>query len=308
MSHHRSGFFAGRSTTQTLPWVSRRGVCVAGVEFRGSPRMRCRRSRRRPRHMGPLDFSSSRPRAQPLVPGNATSTGWCSGLPEKGQASLGATPSVAVLHDGPVRRPPVVLLRASRTGELSREELAEVGQDAWLSRASARRATAWLTVSYNKLLIALLLLALGAGLALVGPRRVLWSRQLLGGAALALVIGSPNLVYQATHGWPQLTMGAALARNNAAEVRVMMWPFLALMLGPPLVPVRAAAAASGCLQRAQRAVRRGAAAGHGDHRHRGRRAAAIGEQRVRLVHGHGEAGQPGRGGQRGAGAADRAVP
>jgi uncharacterized membrane protein len=91
--------------------------------------------------------------------------------------------------------------------------------------------------TYNKLLVALLLLALGTGLALVGPRRVLWSRQLLGGAALALVIGSPNLVYQATHGWPQLTMGAALARDNAAEVRVMMWPFLALMLGPPLVPV-----------------------------------------------------------------------
>ena len=28
---------------------------------------------------------------------------------------------------------------------------------------------------YNKLLVALLLLALGAGLLLVGPRRVLWS-------------------------------------------------------------------------------------------------------------------------------------
>ncbi len=59
-----------------------------------------------------------------------------------------------------------------------------------------------------------------AGLALVGPRRVLWSRGLLGGAALAFVIGSPNLVYQATHDWPQLTMGRALADNNAGEVRV----------------------------------------------------------------------------------------
>lgn len=37
-----------------------------------------------------------------------------------------------------------VLLRASRIGELSREELAEIVQDAWLSRASARRAAAWL--------------------------------------------------------------------------------------------------------------------------------------------------------------------
>jgi len=37
-----------------------------------------------------------------------------------------------------------VLLRASRVGELTRQELAEVVQDAWLSRASARRATTWL--------------------------------------------------------------------------------------------------------------------------------------------------------------------
>ena len=37
-----------------------------------------------------------------------------------------------------------VLLRASRIGEVTRQELAEVIQDAWLSRASARRAAAWL--------------------------------------------------------------------------------------------------------------------------------------------------------------------
>ncbi len=39
---------------------------------------------------------------------------------------------------------PSVLLRASRIGEITREELAELVQDAWLSRASARRAAAWL--------------------------------------------------------------------------------------------------------------------------------------------------------------------
>ncbi|MPY77833.1 MAG: hypothetical protein GEV04_04935 [Actinophytocola sp.] len=37
-----------------------------------------------------------------------------------------------------------VLVRASRLGELSRQELAEQVQDAWLSRASARRAKVWL--------------------------------------------------------------------------------------------------------------------------------------------------------------------
>jgi hypothetical protein len=39
---------------------------------------------------------------------------------------------------------PSVLLRASRISELTRTELAELIQDAWLSRASARRAAAWL--------------------------------------------------------------------------------------------------------------------------------------------------------------------
>lgn len=39
---------------------------------------------------------------------------------------------------------PSVLVRAARLGELSHDELAEIVQDAWLSRASARRGTAWL--------------------------------------------------------------------------------------------------------------------------------------------------------------------
>ena len=39
---------------------------------------------------------------------------------------------------------PSVLVRASRLGELSRKELAEIVEDAWLSQASARRASTWL--------------------------------------------------------------------------------------------------------------------------------------------------------------------
>jgi 4-amino-4-deoxy-L-arabinose transferase-like glycosyltransferase len=90
---------------------------------------------------------------------------------------------------------------------------------------------------YNKLLIAMLLIALAAGIAAVGPRRLLVSPWVLGSAAVALLLGSPNLVYQATHGWPELAMGRALADNNAADVRVQMWPFLLLLLGPPLAAV-----------------------------------------------------------------------
>lgn len=40
---------------------------------------------------------------------------------------------------------PSVLLRASRIGELSYQELAELVEDAWLAQASPRRRTAWLS-------------------------------------------------------------------------------------------------------------------------------------------------------------------
>lgn len=42
---------------------------------------------------------------------------------------------------------PSVLIRASLIGEITRDELAEVIQDAWLAQASKRRAAAWLEVN-----------------------------------------------------------------------------------------------------------------------------------------------------------------
>lgn len=39
---------------------------------------------------------------------------------------------------------PSVLVRASRLGELTRSEIVETVQDAWLARASTRRAQTWL--------------------------------------------------------------------------------------------------------------------------------------------------------------------
>ena len=56
----------------------------------------------------------------------------------------GSTPFFTTKHfDGHLS----VLLRASRVGELSRQELAEVVQEAWLSRASRRRAADWLAAN-----------------------------------------------------------------------------------------------------------------------------------------------------------------
>jgi hypothetical protein len=45
---------------------------------------------------------------------------------------------------------PSVLLRGSRVGELTLPELAEVVQDAWLSRASRTRAAAWLSAQASQ--------------------------------------------------------------------------------------------------------------------------------------------------------------
>jgi hypothetical protein len=56
---------------------------------------------------------------------------------------------------------PSVLVRASRLGEITRTELAEVIQDAWLARASPRRRDAWLRGRPGQ----------GAADGVAGPRR-----------------------------------------------------------------------------------------------------------------------------------------
>ena len=91
--------------------------------------------------------------------------------------------------------------------------------------------------TYNRLLVAVVVAALGAGILALGPRRCLRTPWLLAGAAAGLVLSLPNLLYQATHGWPQLAMGRALADNNAADVRAQLPLLLLVMLGPPLVLV-----------------------------------------------------------------------
>ncbi len=91
--------------------------------------------------------------------------------------------------------------------------------------------------SYSKLLIAVLLVGIALGFAVAGPRRRLLSPAVVGGALIAVVVAVPNLIYQVTHDFPQLAMGAALSQNNAGEVRVFAWVFLVIALGPVLVPV-----------------------------------------------------------------------
>jgi 4-amino-4-deoxy-L-arabinose transferase-like glycosyltransferase len=87
----------------------------------------------------------------------------------------------------------------------------------------------------NKLLIALLLVSLAIGLLISGPRRVFLTPWPYLALAVAVVAGAPAILFQLLGGLPQLTMGAALSEHNGGEVRILMWPFLALLIGPPLV-------------------------------------------------------------------------
>ena len=102
--------------------------------------------------------------------------------------------------------------------------------------------------TYNKWLVAMLVVAVVGGLLLTGPRKVILNRHFLGAAGLAVLVAAPNLVWQAVHGWPQLAMGEALAANNAEAVRLLTGPTLLVMIGP-LLSVVCVAGVIGLLRR-----------------------------------------------------------
>jgi hypothetical protein len=87
---------------------------------------------------------------------------------------------------------------------------------------------------YNKLLIVLLLISLLIGLVAMGPRSVLRSRGLWIGVGIAVVVGSPNLIYQITHHFPQLTMAGAISDKGS---RLELIPFQFLEVGLPLLGI-----------------------------------------------------------------------
>lgn len=112
------------------------------------------------------------------------------------------------------------------------------------TRATLRDPRWWLVAgtmiglaTWNRWLVVVLAVGIAVGVLLLGPRRTLRSSWCWAGVALSLLTAAPNVAYQLAHDWPQLAMGEALGANNASEVRIMMWPLLLLLLGPPLVPI-----------------------------------------------------------------------
>jgi len=88
----------------------------------------------------------------------------------------------------------------------------------------------------NKDLIALLALGLLGGVLLTGPRQVLRSRWLPVGVVIALVVVSPNLWWQATNDWPQLTVAGGISDDDGGENRALFVPLQLLQLSPMLAP------------------------------------------------------------------------
>lgn len=89
-------------------------------------------------------------------------------------------------------------------------------------------------------LMVMLLLGLGLGLLVSPQRAVLRTRWPWAAAAIAAIIWTPNLIWQAGHGWPQLAMASALHHeNNSVADYIGGLPgqviYLGLLIAPLLV-------------------------------------------------------------------------
>ena len=90
----------------------------------------------------------------------------------------------------------------------------------------------------NNSLLVMLLIGLAAGLFVSEHRSVLRTRWPWLGAGIAAVIWAPNLIWQATHGWPQLAMSAALHQeNSSAADYIGGLPAQVLFLGLLVAPL-----------------------------------------------------------------------
>jgi 4-amino-4-deoxy-L-arabinose transferase-like glycosyltransferase len=91
----------------------------------------------------------------------------------------------------------------------------------------------------NKTLPLFLLGAVTVGVVLVGPRATLRSGWVWSGGLIALALWAPNLVWQAAHGFPLLTMSRAIAAGSSgtSEPWYVFLPFQLLLISPLLAPI-----------------------------------------------------------------------
>jgi 4-amino-4-deoxy-L-arabinose transferase-like glycosyltransferase len=88
-------------------------------------------------------------------------------------------------------------------------------------------------------LVAFLLLALALSMAAFGPRTSFKSGWLYAGAAIAIAMWTPYLVWQATHGWPEITISRSIANggSGSSTPRWALIPEQLVLASPYLAPV-----------------------------------------------------------------------
>ncbi|MGW1992463.1 ArnT family glycosyltransferase [Embleya sp. NPDC001921] len=111
--------------------------------------------------------------------------------------------------------------------------LSRTGDGRWWLAVGAAVGGAML----NKYLVGYLVVALLVGLFAVGPRDVLRSRWLGGGVAIAVLLGTPGLIWQAGHDWPQFTVAGGISSDDGTTNRIMFVPLQIAYLSPLFVPI-----------------------------------------------------------------------
>ncbi|MEO3780088.1 glycosyltransferase family 39 protein [Micromonospora sp. B11E3] len=90
----------------------------------------------------------------------------------------------------------------------------------------------------NKFLPALLGVGLVAGLLIAGPRRLLRDRWVLAGAGFAALLAAPTVLWQATHGFPQLDVASAISDGDSSysgRLDALVLQFV--IISPYVVPI-----------------------------------------------------------------------
>ncbi|HVU74033.1 MAG TPA: glycosyltransferase family 39 protein [Mycobacteriales bacterium] len=87
-----------------------------------------------------------------------------------------------------------------------------------------------------------LLAGIVVGLLVVGPRDSFRTPWLYAGGAIALALWAPYLVWQAHHGWPELTIARNIANGGSgtSAPRWQLVPFQLLLLSPFFAPIAVA--------------------------------------------------------------------